>query len=39
VTAVDLVEFAPNLDKDGNAARVAARLAWFIATSWRAGKK
>ncbi|MBN9120489.1 MAG: formimidoylglutamase [Planctomycetes bacterium] len=39
VAAVDLVEFAPNLDRDGNAARVAARLAWFIATSWRAGKR
>lgn len=39
VAVVDLVEFAPNLDRDGNAARVAARIAWFIAASWRAGKK
>jgi formiminoglutamase len=34
VAAVDLVEFAPILDRDGNAARVAARIAWFIATNW-----
>ena len=39
VAAVDLVGFAPNLDRDGHAARVAARLAWFIATSWRPPKK
>ncbi len=39
VTAVDLAEFAPNLDPEGNGARVAARLAWFIAISWRAGRR
>jgi formiminoglutamase len=39
VAAVDLVEFAPNLDRDGNAGRVAARLAWFIATNWPSRRK
>jgi formiminoglutamase len=34
--AVDLVEFNPSYDKDGNAARVAARLAWQIAKNWGA---
>lgn len=39
VAAVDLVGFAPNLDHNGNAAAVAARLAWSIAISWRPGRK
>ncbi|MFO0826398.1 MAG: formimidoylglutamase [Gemmataceae bacterium] len=30
VAAVDLVEFNPQLDQDGNAARVAARVAWQV---------
>jgi len=30
VAAVDLVEFNPQLDTDGNAARVAARVAWQV---------
>lgn len=34
VAAVDLVEFAPNFDRDGNAVRTAARLAWLVATNW-----
>jgi formiminoglutamase len=35
IAAVDLVEFNPSLDRDGCAARVAARLAWQIAMEWR----
>lgn len=34
VAAVDLVELNPQLDSDGRASRVAARLAWDIATYW-----
>jgi formiminoglutamase len=34
VVAADLVEFNPSLDADGRGARVAARLAWQIATEW-----
>ena len=33
--AVDMVEFNPRFDDDGNAARVAARLGWQIAHGWR----
>lgn len=32
--AVDLVEFNPQFDRDGQGARTAARLAWQIATLW-----
>ncbi|MDG5477247.1 formimidoylglutamase [Citrobacter freundii] len=32
--AVDMVEFNPRFDDDGNAARVAARLGWQIAHWW-----
>lgn len=34
VAAVDLVELAPNFDRDGTAVRTAARLAWLVATNW-----
>jgi formiminoglutamase len=34
VTAVDIVEFSPALDTDGNSARVAGRLAWDVAQGW-----
>lgn len=37
VVAVDIVEFCPALDRDGNAARVAARLAWDVAMGWLPG--
>jgi formiminoglutamase len=33
--AVDLVEFNPQFDIDGQGARAAARLAWQIAHWWR----
>ena len=32
--AVDLVEFNPHYDRDGQGARTAARLAWQIVHSW-----
>jgi formiminoglutamase len=32
--AVDIVELNPALDRDGNSARVAARLAWDVAYWW-----
>ena len=32
--AVDLVEFSPGFDRDGQGARTAARLAWHIAHCW-----
>ena len=34
VAAVDLVELNPRFDTDGQGARVAARLAWQVATEW-----
>lgn len=33
--AVDLVEFNPHYDRDGQGARTAARLAWQIIHEWR----
>jgi formiminoglutamase len=35
VGAVDIVEFNPRFDPDGNAVRVAARLAWDVAWRWQ----
>ncbi len=35
VGAVDVVEFNPRFDPDGNAVRVAARLAWNVAWRWQ----
>ncbi len=34
VAAVDIVEFNPALDTDGNSARVAGRIAWDVAQGW-----
>jgi formiminoglutamase len=34
VTAVDIVEFNPRFDTEGNAVRVAARFAWDVAQGW-----
>lgn len=33
--AVDLVEFNPHYDRDGQGARTAARLAWQIIHCWQ----
>jgi len=38
VAAADVVEFNPALDRDGNAARVAARVAWQVSAAWDARK-
>jgi formiminoglutamase len=32
--AVDLVEFSPRFDREGQGAKLAARLAWQIAHWW-----